>query len=312
MILSIIIPVYNVEKYIRGTLDSIYSQNYDESQFEVIVVNDGTPDNSMVIVGEYTIHANLTVINKENGGLSSARNAGLAIAKGDYIWFVDSDDKVTPSSLSTIIDEVGGRQCDVYGFGVIKIKELDCTETVEQPALDSSLYNKVSNSLFLSFKIHSGMIQRYVFSKRFLEEQSLKFKEGIWYEDNEIMVRLIATNCGMTFTNKSIYRYLIRESGSIMSTFNMRSINDTLSIIKIWSKQMCESTNKQVLVHYSYHIAEQLIWILTLNSNKQEYINYVKKNRNTLKKELMRFYIYGILQKPIGHTLRVLKTLIFS
>ena len=89
MKLSIVIPVYNVEDYIRGTLDSIYNQKVDEQCFEVIVVNDGTPDNSMKIVKEFAAtHQNLTIINQENQGLSAARNAGIKVAKGVYIWVV--------------------------------------------------------------------------------------------------------------------------------------------------------------------------------------------------------------------------------
>ena len=104
MYLSIIIPIYKVEKYIRYTLDSIYNQNANEKSFEVICVNDGTPDNSMNIVEEFKIlYNNLHIINQKNEGLSCARNAGLKIAKGDYIWFVDSDDTLEVQSISKVI-----------------------------------------------------------------------------------------------------------------------------------------------------------------------------------------------------------------
>lgn len=104
MFLSIIIPIYKVENYICGTLESIYNQECAEDIFEVICINDGTPDGSMQIVGEFALkHANLHIINQENQGLSCARNAGLRIAKGDYIWFVDSDDQVADGSIKHLV-----------------------------------------------------------------------------------------------------------------------------------------------------------------------------------------------------------------
>ena len=92
MILSIIIPVYKVEKYVRKTLESVFSENFSDNEVEVIVVNDGTPDRSMDIVNEFVSHKSLRIINQENQGLSGARNTGIKAAKGKYVWFVDSDD----------------------------------------------------------------------------------------------------------------------------------------------------------------------------------------------------------------------------
>ena len=91
MFLSVIIPVYNVEKYLHQCIDSVLRQTYND--YEVILVDDGTPDNSGKICDEYAKKdIRITVIHKTNGGISSARNAGLDIATGDYIMFVDSDD----------------------------------------------------------------------------------------------------------------------------------------------------------------------------------------------------------------------------
>ena len=124
MQLSIIIPVYKVEKYIRDTLQSIYRQQYDENLFEVIVINDGTPDDSMRIVAEFTNkHANLHIINQKNQGLSCARNAGLKIAQGEYVWFVDSDDTVTEESIGKVIECIERSKADVIGLSLIHISE---------------------------------------------------------------------------------------------------------------------------------------------------------------------------------------------
>ena len=92
MHLSIIIPVYNVEAYVGRTLKSVFDTVVSPTDFEVIVINDGTRDGSMRIVRQYADRPNITILEQENQGLSAARMNGLAVAKGDYVWFVDSDD----------------------------------------------------------------------------------------------------------------------------------------------------------------------------------------------------------------------------
>ena len=103
MKLSIIIPVYNVEKFITRCLHSCVSQNLSINEFEIVVVNDGTRDNSMKFVSQFAEeYSNISIINQENKGLSAARNRGLSVAKGDYVWFVDSDDYLDNKALETV------------------------------------------------------------------------------------------------------------------------------------------------------------------------------------------------------------------
>ena len=107
MKISIIIPVYNVEKYLRECLDSILAQSYKD--FEIILVDDGSTDSSGNICDEYSMkYENIKVLHKNNNGLSSARNAGLDIAQGEYILFIDSDDVVSPVMLETLMAHVAG------------------------------------------------------------------------------------------------------------------------------------------------------------------------------------------------------------
>ena len=101
--ISFIVPVYNVEKYVKQCLDSILAQIGDFPGSEIIVVNDGTKDNSMAIIEHLELeHSCIRVINQENGGLSRARNAGIEAAKGDYIWLVDSDDWLDKNALKIL------------------------------------------------------------------------------------------------------------------------------------------------------------------------------------------------------------------
>ena len=105
MKLSIIVPLYNVEKYIEKCILSLVNQDFRD--YEIIVVNDGSPDESANIVNELKIkYPNVLLFHKENGGLSSARNFGLEKAKGEYVWFVDSDDWIEPDIISLLYKHV--------------------------------------------------------------------------------------------------------------------------------------------------------------------------------------------------------------
>ena len=109
---SVIVPVYNVERYLPLCLDSIRAQTFED--FEVVCVNDGSPDQSRDILSIYEkLDSRFVVIDKENGGLSSARNAGLRVAAGEIVLFVDSDDELVPNALERVVDTFESAHPDV-------------------------------------------------------------------------------------------------------------------------------------------------------------------------------------------------------
>lgn len=220
MFLSIIIPIYNVERYVRGTLESIYSQDCGDDAFEVICVNDGTPDGSMAIVDEFaSLHANLRIINQSNQGLSCARNAGLAVAKGDYVWFVDSDDTLAPGALTMVKTSIVSSGADVTGFDMLRKNERTGDVTIEKIAVKQSVcYGVVAPGTTYYDRIHTCPVQRFVFSRTFLETNGLKFYPHIYYEDAELMVRVLCLVKRMMIISATPYCYLVRGRGSIMSS----------------------------------------------------------------------------------------------
>ena len=114
---SIIIPVYNVEKYLDRCLESVLKQEFND--YEIILVDDGSTDTSSYICDSYKQSEKVTVIHKDNGGLSSARNCGLDISKGEYIFFVDSDDYICPGTLKILYDNLSRTNVDVIKFNYI-------------------------------------------------------------------------------------------------------------------------------------------------------------------------------------------------
>jgi glycosyltransferase involved in cell wall biosynthesis len=114
MRLSIIIPVYNAEKYLDNCLDSVFKQQLNPTNYEVIAINDGSKDNSLSILKEYQkVYSNLVVLTQENKGEAETRNRAIALAKGTYIGFVDSDDEIEPNTLKQILERAENDQLDI-------------------------------------------------------------------------------------------------------------------------------------------------------------------------------------------------------
>lgn len=249
MFLSIIIPVYKVEKYIYGTLASIYGQNADDSEFEVIVVNDGTPDDSMKIVRKFSdLHSNLSIIEQKNQGLSVARNSGMKVARGDYIWFVDSDDSVATDCLIYLKKLLGmPDKVDIWCFDLLKKNELDGTIAKENFFFKTSSQSDRCNVSKYDFglKTHMAPAQRFLFRRNFLNQNNLTFYPGIIHEDDDFIIRSILVSRKICYSCYSPYLYLIRQSGNIMSTAASKSMESLLKIMESWCKILQEKKMKR-------------------------------------------------------------------
>lgn len=296
MRLSIIIPVYKVEKYIRDTLQSIYRQQYDENLFEVIVVNDGTPDDSMRIVTEFADkHVNLHIINQENQGLSCARNAGLKIARGEYVWFVDSDDTIVEQSIKKIIECAELSKVDVMGFCICKIEESGRYSEREPVIWDRrhrNLQDCLTDKKQIIFYLHTGVVQRYVLKREFLFHNGLSFYPGILYEDQEFLPRVFSLANSFYISSFISYRYLLRSSGSIMSQFSLRSLRDTLTIVRsyeTWLQEEIKGKSALINAYINGCIFNHTYWLLsfktvTFRDEQKEFMrdHYVEIRRKCL------------------------------
>ena len=153
--LSIIIPVYNVEKYIRSCVESVFRQGLSDEDYEIIIVNDGTKDRSMEQITDIVErHANIMVINQENEGLSVARNNGLAKAGGEFILFLDSDDLLMEGSLPLILQKATDTQADmlINNFLELTSEEIAAsngvyTQECHLPASELCKIRRVANAL---------------------------------------------------------------------------------------------------------------------------------------------------------------------
>ena len=166
MFLSIIIPVYNAERYIGETLSSLLAQDISKEDYEIICVNDGSKDGSPALLDAFAAaHSNLVVIHKENGGVTTARNAGLEAARGDYIWFVDADDLVRSDALSRLQPLAGS--CDRIVFGAYQF-----LDTLKEEELEQAF----RNTLPVNTPWYDAVVWRCILRREFLLDNTLNFR----------------------------------------------------------------------------------------------------------------------------------------
>ncbi|RXG27154.1 glycosyltransferase [Leeuwenhoekiella palythoae] len=228
--LSIIIPVYNVEDYIEQCLASIYSQDINFLDLEIIIVDDGTQDKSIATVENFLNFPNIKLIAQKNSGLSVARNNGLELAKGKYVWFVDSDDWLIENSLNVLFESLKKfPEIDIF---ITPLKKVYPSKKISELDLfiDHNLIVKGKNYLFQRFPV--GAAQRFIIKRDFLEKTKIKFYPQLLHEDALFGPQLIYNaNLVLVFKN-ALYNYRIRESGSIMSSWRAKNSFDLIFIHK--------------------------------------------------------------------------------
>ena len=314
MRLSIVIPVYNVEPFIRGTLDSIYKQGVDESLFEVIVVNDGTLDNSMAIVEMFAdAHTNLAIINQKNQGLSAARNSGIKVAKGDYIWVVDSDDSITEDSISQALGEITRHpDVEMFCFDLNEQRGDKFTPTTlfSKPSY-CKYYGEVHDGYFFCRKLPTGIAQRFLFSKSFLQKYELEFTPGIYHEDQDFLIRCYTKAQCVLPLKRIWYNYNIRESGSITSTFKMKRFHDTFWIIKNFRKlSEFSSSYKEITILEEGAFSLSYGLLTSSYRSRPEYRAFLDDNKKELKSLLWSSYFKSIRKNSLGKTYRLVKSIL--
>ncbi len=216
---SIIIPVYKVEKYLCQCVDSVLEQNY--SDFEIILVDDGSPDNCPKICDEYTKKdSRISVVHKTNGGLSSARNAGLPLAHGRYVWFVDSDDYLPENALVSL-EKYFSENADIIHFG-FACDQFNGEITKSKPVyIGTTNKNKMAELVETACSSHLfTYVWRSIYKNEFLKKHNLKFKDGLSFaEDSAFNSAAFLLADKMIFADECAYVYRDRSDG-ISKTIN--------------------------------------------------------------------------------------------
>lgn len=205
--ISVIVPVYGVEKYIKKCISSIVNQTY--SNLEIIIVDDGTKDNSIKIVEDNFNDKRIKIYHKENGGLASARNYGIKKASGDYLFFVDSDDFLDTNCLFDMYNEIKEKNVDMVISDYYKYYE-DGTKTHEKMI---PFFDKDNNKCSV---ISMPCAVCKLVKTNIIKDNDIKFLEKHYFEDNAIMPYVCAICPNFSYIEKPYYYYLQRE-GSILN-----------------------------------------------------------------------------------------------
>lgn len=220
--LSIIVPIYGVEKYLRKCVDSLLAQNIPSSEYEIILVDDGGTDACPAISDEYAAsHNNICVVHRKNGGLSAARNSGIEVALGEYIMFVDSDDYIEPNVLKGLLDQVDRDNLDVLRYRLQYVNpQYEVYNPYKSNPFKGNDYSEVPTDgvSFLNSRMSTACYAWAFILRRELLDGCL-FTPGIYFEDTDWTPRMLCKAKRVASTNTIVYNYLQRE-GSITNAVN--------------------------------------------------------------------------------------------
>lgn len=291
MKVSIIIPVYNVEKYIEKCLNSLVNQTLKD--IEIIIINDGSSDKSEEIIKRYLKEYSdiIKYYKTKNGGQGAARNYGLKKARGKYIMFVDADDFIESTMAESLYNKAIKEDSDIVICGDNIISEKDYNIIKKE-----SCYSYSKKEDTLNFIFGNMAVWNKIYKKDIIAKNNIKFREHVWYEDLDFTYKIFLHSSKVSYVDKFLYNYLLREG----STMNNQNIERNLELCKSFDEiiQYCESKNlyddnyEKIEFLCLYHIyicgIVRVIRTKCSNKNKRKIINelksYTKNHFTNIKK----------------------------
>lgn len=297
ILLGIIIPVYNVNAYICECIDSVI----ELEETEVIVVDDGSKENTDFIIEKYKNYSNFKFFRKTNSGLSSARNFGIEKAKTEYVMFLDGDDFVDIEEMRKVLLTIKNTRKEAYFYSFRNYLEKGCIWLSER---EEYYLNKefisVEDKEFIE-KPFSIVAWRYIVKLELIKENNLFFKEGIYHEDEEWTPRLLSSIKKIYSLKSTPYFYRQREGSIMNSQIKYRNIQDSFIIFDLlenYRKNIDSSFEKEFIENRQYTTFVRIITkTLLYNFNKNEYKEFKKMYYSKRKKLRPQLKIKSILIK---------------
>lgn len=228
-LISVIIPVYNVEDYIEECLDSVVYQTY--KKIEIIIVNDGSTDDSLEIIKEYKKeHSNIKIINQRNAGQSVARNKGIEIAKGEYIYFLDSDDFIALDMLNVLMKVFRNTNVDLIRFPAntfldnINMEIDENKYNFNKYFFENRIYEK-NDFLKITNKAFTASPVLYIIKSNVLMEKNIRFFPNIIHEDDLFTIEVFLNIRSATYIAESFYKRRYRKGSTMTTNTFQQSIN---------------------------------------------------------------------------------------
>ena len=215
MQLSIVIPCYNMELYLEECLNSLMVQNLEASDFEIIIVNDESKDDTFRIANSYAEkHNNIVVIDKKNGGVGAARNSGYDVAKGKYIYFLDPDDYLAENTLPTLLALMEENSLDILTFNSKSVvqKRYPLSENIDHPIPELQVKDGIS---YIASRKHKNEIWWFIIERDFMQSTGIRFIEGKWMEDAILTSELFCKAQRMAHVDIDVHRYRILPTSAM-------------------------------------------------------------------------------------------------
>ncbi len=305
--ISVIIPIYNVEKYLTKCIESVINQTY--KNLEIILVNDGSTDNSKEIIDKYSsIDSRIKVINKKNGGLSDARNVGIELAKGEYITFLDSDDWIELNMYEKLYKYIKQENADIVQCSYQKVYDEEVNnqknkEEVNIMSGEKSLYNLGEKTVVVWNKIY----KRELFN-------DIRFPKGKYHEDEFTIYKVLYKANKIVDLNLPLVYYRQREDSIMNSKFNLKRLdaleafNERLAFYKEKNLDELQQITFAQILHFT-----NLFYIKIKDSDIDNKHEILKVLRKSIKKDYILFMKnkYVTLKQKILLTIFILNKEIF-
>ena len=307
---SIIVPIYNVEKYLRECIESVLNQTYKD--FELILVDDGSQDNCPQICDEYKkLDDRVIVIHKKNGGLPSARNAGIRQASGDYFMHLDGDDFFEEKCLEKafkIIDlekhdlYLGNSRYDYYGDNSIKVELYDINKIQKKP------YNDILKHFFYGKNMMPSAAWHNIYKTKYIKDNNLFFDEELsWSEDADNFFKVLFSTRDIGFFDYTFYYYRKNNQSAMTKNPSLRNILSNIKVSKKWfynidNYDISEYTKKIIKTRFANGLMYALKMVASLEGNDFDIaINTIMEDKKMLK-QIKGFPCYEIyvLTKILG------------
>ncbi|GAB2318253.1 glycosyltransferase [Alkalibacterium sp. s-m-22] len=236
-LITVIIPTYNVERYVEDCIDSLISQIY--SNIEIIVIDDGSKDATVYLLNQYKDKIKL-IAHDNNKGQGARRNEGLALASGKYIYFVDSDDWIEPETIEEAVDQLEKTGADLVRFNGKVFYEGDAA-LVKEGRYDFSsqldhqhVYNQ-EEALQKNRQTYSASPCLYLVKKSLIDEHSLMFLEGVLHEDEYFTTKLFTLTQTMTYLNRTFYHRRYRVASTMTENTNLHKVRSFESYLEVFN-----------------------------------------------------------------------------
>lgn len=288
--LSIIVTVYNIEKYVNECIDSILAQDYTD--YELIIVDDGSTDSGGEICDGYS-GGSVSVIHTENRGVSAARNEGLAAANGEYILFVDGDDVMIDGALKSIMNRVQSEKADITTFHLDAFDDatgdvIDLNYCYDEQLIKTGTKAQIVNELLRHDSTAWGTGLN-IFRADFLRENALVFSdEACGVEDCCFFLQAIKTCDSVCYIPMSLIRYRMNRQGSIMNTPNLAKLRARAEVYGEWIRYADEliadgGCGADIRVRMGNSFFYNVIQMYNKSDDKKEFFDIVNENREILK-----------------------------